>query len=205
MRVTKVGGVPEALSGAGVNFSRLVELEIPFLQRTARRYCWDPADAADLVQETLLRALSGAHLWEANSNLRGWLFTIMRNEFLTSAAAASRRGKALTLATHLATNVMAEGQSIALEMGELRSALGRLSTKQRLAVLLIAVEGRSYEEVAQSMRTTIGAVRSHLARGRERLRQLASRAVETRPLANSQIRKVSGRPSSTQLQASVAS
>jgi len=200
-----IGG-PETASSASAGFPRLVELEIPFLQRSARRFCRDPADAADLVQETLLRALSSAHLWEANSNLRAWLFTIMRNEFLTSAAAASRRGKALTMAINLATGVMAEEQSIALEIGEMRTALGRLSTKQRLAVLLVAVEGRSYEEVALSMRTTIGAVRSHLARGRERLRELASHASGNRPLWSAQVRKAAlERPSRTQLQVSLRS
>src|SRR5712691_2618807 len=59
-----------------------IEAEIPFLQRVVRRWYREAADADDLVQDTLLRALASAHLWQPGSNLRAWLVTIMRNQFL---------------------------------------------------------------------------------------------------------------------------
>src|ERR1700751_4911368 len=62
-------------------FSRMLEAELPFLRRNAGRWHREPADADDLVQETILRALSSAHLWQPGTNLRAWLVTIMRNQF----------------------------------------------------------------------------------------------------------------------------
>ena len=63
-------------------FSQRVLAEVPFLRRAVRRWHGVGADADDLVQETLLRALANSHQWEPGTNLRAWLFTIMRNQFL---------------------------------------------------------------------------------------------------------------------------
>src|SRR4051812_28755178 len=71
-------------------FRHRIEDEIPFLRRAARRWRREPADADDLVQDTLLRALANAHLWQPGSDLRAWLYTIMRNCFLTGAARSVR-------------------------------------------------------------------------------------------------------------------
>ena len=76
-------------------FAQRVEGEIPFLRRAARRWRPHPADADDLVQETLLRALANAHLWQAGSDLRGWLFTIMRNQFFAVITQSNRSSRAL--------------------------------------------------------------------------------------------------------------
>jgi RNA polymerase sigma-70 factor (ECF subfamily) len=62
-----------------------IEAEIAFLRQAVR--CWrhcETADAQDLVQDTLIRALASAHLWEPGANLRAWLVTIMRNQFLSN-------------------------------------------------------------------------------------------------------------------------
>src|SRR6266849_5187010 len=60
-------------------FWQRIETEIPFLRRTVRRWHREKADADDLVQDTLVQALANAHLWQPGSDLRAWLFTIMRN------------------------------------------------------------------------------------------------------------------------------
>jgi len=72
------------------DISRQIESEIPFLRRAVRRWHRDQADADDLVQDTLVRALANAHLYEPGSDLRAWLFTIMRNQFFARAAKANR-------------------------------------------------------------------------------------------------------------------
>src|SRR5215216_4234086 len=77
-------GLDPALTG------RLLEAEIPFLRRAVRRSCREAADAEDLVQDTLMRALASAHQWDPGSNLRAWLTTIMRNQFLTTVARGRR-------------------------------------------------------------------------------------------------------------------
>ena len=64
-------------------FFQEVEREIPFLRRRVRRWHRDRADADDLIQDTLAQAFANAHQWQPRSDLRAWLFTIMRNQFLT--------------------------------------------------------------------------------------------------------------------------
>src|SRR5260370_15526086 len=72
------------------DFSRRIEDEIPFLRRTVRRWHREKADADDLVQDTLVRALTNADLWQSGTNLRGWLFAIMRNQFLAGIGKSNR-------------------------------------------------------------------------------------------------------------------
>ena len=165
---------------AEAEFARQVEQEIPFLRRAARRWHRERADADDLVQDTLVQALANAHLWQAGTDLRGWLYTIMRNRFLAVVNRSNRSATALEEiaaaepppATHMA--------ELRLLLRDLGAALRRLSANQRSAVILIGVQGKSYDEAAQSMGTSVGAVRSHLARGRVRLKT-AMNGSDTRP------------------------
>src|SRR6266478_9246594 len=78
---------PQCSAGptASPEFLRQIEAEIPFLKRTVRRWHREKADADDLVQDTLVQALANAHLWQPGSDLRAWLYTIMRNRFLAGA------------------------------------------------------------------------------------------------------------------------
>ena len=70
---------PPAADPHQPDISQQIENEIPFLRRAVRRWHREQADADDLVQDTLLRALASAHLYQPGSDLRAWLFTIMRN------------------------------------------------------------------------------------------------------------------------------
>ena len=164
------------------DFARLLELEMPFLQRNARRWYRDPADAEDLVQDTIVRALASAHQWEPGTNLRAWLVTIMRNQFFT-AVAQSNRAKALQSEGVMDPAVAGKAEA-RLELRELGAAIARLPAKQRLAILLVAVEDKSYQEVAEAMQMTIGAVRCHLARGRARLREMVLNSTDHTPFAS---------------------
>jgi RNA polymerase sigma-70 factor (ECF subfamily) len=148
--------------------ARSIEAEIPFLRRTVRRWHREAADADDLVQDTLLRALANAHLWEPGSNLRAWLATIMRNQFLANVSRARRSKQALEMldiADSAPANVEAR-----LTLRDVDRAYQRLPNKQRSAVFLAGVEGKSYSEAAVLMGMTADAVRCHLARARDRLR-----------------------------------
>ena len=90
---TPAGGLTSQLpteSAYQPDVSRQIENEIPFLRRAVRRWHRGQADADDLVQDTLVRALANAHLYEPGSDLRAWLFTIMRNQFLAGVAKANR-------------------------------------------------------------------------------------------------------------------
>ena len=151
-------------------YLRQIENEIPFLRRSVRRWHREQADADDLVQDTLVQALANAHLWEPGSDLRGWLYTIMRNRFLAGANRSARSASALREVAEAETPPMAHASELRLLLRDLGAALRRLSSNQRSAVLLIGVEGKTYAEAAESMGTSVGAVRSHLSRGRDRLK-----------------------------------
>ncbi len=173
---------PEAPKAAQANppeFSQQIQNEIPFLRRAARRWHRDKADADDLVQDVLVRALANAHLWQPDSDLRAWLYTIMRNRFLAEVARSSRSASALKESAFAAPASATQASEVRLLLRDLGAALRRLPSNQRSAVILIGVQEKSYSEAAQRMGISAGAVRSHLARGRERLR-MAVRGSDTR-------------------------
>lgn len=147
-----------------------IENEISFLRRTVRRWHRDAADADDLVQDTLVQALANWHLWQPGTDLRAWLYTIMRNRFLAGVNRSTSSASALKEIAATEPAPTTHASELRLLLRDLGAALRRLSSNQRSAVLLIGVEGKSYAEAAESMGTSVGAVRSHLSRGRDRLK-----------------------------------
>jgi RNA polymerase sigma-70 factor, ECF subfamily len=154
-----------------------IEAEIPFLRRMVRRWHREAADADDLVQDTLLRALANAHLWQPGSNLRAWLVTIMRNQFLATMARNQRSGESAEI-IDISDHRTAAGVEARLILRDVERAFRRLPAKQRSAVLLAGIEGQPYSEVARAMGLSVDAVRCHLARAREQLRKAVYRSDE---------------------------
>jgi RNA polymerase sigma-70 factor (ECF subfamily) len=151
----------------------LIEAQIPGLRRFACALLrGDSEGADDLVQDTLERALSRWHLRRADGNVRGWLYTILYNRFLTDRHRAKRRGFHDVLTEETELPGIEGGQNSALEHRDLLRAVSALPEEQRSVLLLIAVEDLSYEEAARVLGVPIGTVMSRLSRGRERLRQL---------------------------------
>jgi RNA polymerase sigma-70 factor (ECF subfamily) len=163
-------------------FAQQIIGEIPFLRRTVRRWHRQKPDADDLVQETLMQALANAHLWQPGSNLRAWLFTIMHHQFLAAIAKSKRAAALLQIWDPNGRAAAEDSRETRLVLRDVGAVLRRLPTKQRTALQLAGVEGRSYEEVAAAMGLSVGAVRCHLARGRGRLRA-AVRGGEASPWA----------------------
>jgi RNA polymerase sigma-70 factor (ECF subfamily) len=163
--------------------ARQIEQEIPFLQRTVRRWQREKADADDLVQDTLMRALANSHLWQPGSDLRGWLFAIMRNQFLAGIGKSNRLAAVLRSFAEADRSRAPDPREARLVLRDVEEALKRLPSKQRTAVQLAGIEGKSYDEVAQAMGLSVGAVRCHLARGRERLREATDGTENTLPRA----------------------
>ena len=173
-------------SDAGLDkaeFSRKVERELPFLRRMVRRWHRDHANADDLVQETVLRALANAHLWVPGSNLRGWLLTIMRNQFFASAAKSKRTTELLATMAMRDTSVPESG-STRLRLRDVQRTLRRLPIIQRTVLVAVAIDSRSYAEVAEALGLSVGAVRCHLARARERLRAAVEGESQIAPFGN---------------------
>jgi RNA polymerase sigma-70 factor, ECF subfamily len=154
------------------DFGRLLEPEIPRLRRYARALTRDLTSADDLVQSALVRAVTKQHLWQPGTNLRAWLFTILHNQHVNDVRRSVREGANVPI-DDAVTVLTVEANAIAvLQLRDLEAALGMLAPEQRQVILLVGLEGISYEEVATILGIPIGTVRSRLSRGRDQLRML---------------------------------
>jgi RNA polymerase sigma-70 factor, ECF subfamily len=153
-------------------FHRLLEYEIPRLRRYARALTRDSNRADDLVQDTLERGLAKSHLWQLGTDLRAWLFTIMHNQYVNDIRRASRERATVDVDQVASTLAATTDPTASRQLSEFESALSRLSKGQREVVLLVGLEGMSYDEAARILRVPIGTIRSRLGRAREALRLL---------------------------------
>jgi RNA polymerase sigma-70 factor, ECF subfamily len=141
------------------------------LMRYARSLVRNPVQADDLVQDTVVRALEKAHLYENNTNLRGWLVTIMHNEHVNSVR-RSMRGAVLVSDEELGELGHSATQEAPIELQEIRGAVQRLPQDQREPLLLHWLQGLKYEEIASEMNLPIGTVQSRISRARKALRAM---------------------------------
>ncbi|KQY86062.1 RNA polymerase sigma factor [Pelomonas sp. Root1444] len=143
---------------------------LPRLRRYARALRRNDEDADDLLQDTLERAWSRARLWQGVGDMRTWLFSIMHNLHVD----ALRRGRLDTVDLDEQTPEVpvAPTQGQILVLRDLDAALAALPAEQREVLLLTALDGLAYAEIAQALGIPIGTVMSRLSRGRERLRGL---------------------------------
>lgn len=145
---------------------------LPFASRlysAARRLTGSVDDAADLVQDTFLRAYRTFENFQPGTNSRSWLFTILYSVFLNERA---RHRPTLMSAEQLNRVAAPEWEPPAVESAwslEVERALSRLPTPFRAAVLLVDIEQLSYEEAAAAAGCRIGTLRSRLFRGRKLL------------------------------------
>ena len=147
--------------------SRLEE-NIPALRRYAWALLRDDAEADDLVQDCLVRALDRLNTRNGEGDIRPWLFTILHNLCVSRWRRAKVRA-AFLAETDPEPSVPASQQSSA-ELRDVLQALDGLPMEQRQIVLLVAVEGLAYGEVAQILGIPVGTVMSRLSRARDRLR-----------------------------------
>lgn len=157
-----------------MDFVTDLESCIPSLRRYARALLRDGDRADDLVQDCLERALSRRHLWRGGPSLRPWLFKIMHNVFANQSRARARQPRPQPI-DHRADGIgMPADQGHRLALAEMARALDSLPEEQRRTVLLVALEGLSYQDVALVMDVPVGTVMSRLSRARERLRSLTA-------------------------------
>ena len=143
-----------------------------------RRYAFSlmrSADQADdLVQDCIARALGRAHLYRPDTNLRAWLFTILRNIFVSQIRAANHRRRYASdyLATESDVALPNQFHSVVLE--ECLKFMAELPVPQRQAVVLLGFSDMSYEEAAQHSGIKVGTMKSRASRGRMHLRLLSA-------------------------------
>jgi RNA polymerase sigma-70 factor, ECF subfamily len=146
---------------------------VPRLRAFAISLCGNVDKADDLVQETLLRALSHIDQFEPGTNMPAWLFTILRNLF-RSDYRKRRREVEDDDGSYAETLKSQPEQSGRLEFEELPGALAKLPADQREALILVGASGLSYEEAAQICGCPIGTIKSRVNRARGRLAELLS-------------------------------
>ena len=167
---------------------RLIEQEIPRLRRYARALTRATDRADDLVQDTLLRALNKLHLWQPGTDLRAWLFTIMRHQYVNKVRGEAREAATVDIEHISSTLVATTDPTARRQLVELDRALARLSVEHREVLLLVGLEGMDYNSVAQILDVPAGTVRSRLSRGRERLRELMGKDREPQPTTTDAVR-----------------
>lgn len=148
-----------------------IEAQIPSLRRYGRALTGNRATADDLVQDTLERALARLSLWRPGSSMRAWLFTIMRNLWISEVQRRAIR-PALHSLDDVAEPSQLPSQIDRLVLRDLGAALAALAEEQREIVLLVGLEGMGYAEAAEVTGVPIGTVMSRLKRGRDRLARL---------------------------------
>ena len=175
------------------NFQDLLEPQIPRLRRYSRALTRDTQRADDLVQDTLVRALMKQDRWEPGTNLRAWLFTLMHNQYVNNVRRANREAGTIDIDDVSSSLVATTDPTASRQLYELERALGQLAAEQREVILLVGLEGFSYEDAAKILAVPVGTVRSRLSRGRESLRRQFGIEEEIDPSLASQNRPKGGR------------
>jgi RNA polymerase sigma-70 factor (ECF subfamily) len=152
-------------------FSDLLVEHIPPLRRYARALTGNATHADDLVQDALDRAWSRMRQWQPDTNLRAWLFTIMHNLHVNTLRRNSRQNDWESLDQREFEDHQPPSQDRAMELQDLEKGLARLSPEQREVLILVCVEGMSYEEVASVLGIAVGTVMSRLHRARSEMRR----------------------------------
>jgi RNA polymerase sigma factor, sigma-70 family len=151
---------------------------LPRLRRFACGLARDAADADDLCQAAIERALKSRRQWSDGTRLDSWMYRITRNLWIDERRAAARRGFQQPVdeaVLQIAGDGAAQVEAGALR-GDVDGAMARLPDEQREVVMLVLVEGRAYREAAEILEVPVGTVTSRLARGREALMHLLGEA-----------------------------
>lgn len=144
---------------------------IPSLRAFGMSLAQNADRADDLVQETLVKAWDKQNSFEPGTNLKAWLFTILRNEFYSQ---MRKRGREVQDSDGIMTARLAihPAQEGSLDFEDFRAALDQLPEDQREAIILIGASGFSYEEAAEICDCAVGTVKSRVSRARARLAEM---------------------------------
>lgn len=147
--------------------SELLSL-IPFLRAFARSLCGDRELADDLAQDALARAWQSRESFQPGTNLKAWLFTILRNQFYSDRRRAWRQAPWDESAAERVPSAGGE-QTWAVQLSDMTRALRHLPDEQREALILVGAGGFSYEDAARIANCAVGTVKSRVARARKAL------------------------------------
>ncbi|WP_206997641.1 sigma-70 family RNA polymerase sigma factor [Trinickia mobilis] len=156
-----------------MSFEAEVVSRLPQLRRYARTLTGDPAWADDLVQDTAERALVRNSAFRAGTNLRAWLFTILRNLYIDQL----RARREIAVDDECAPWRFLEAPRTEVDgllLRDVQRALYQLPLEQREVLLLVGVEEMTYQEASSVLAVPMGTIMSRLSRAREQMRMLLS-------------------------------
>jgi RNA polymerase sigma-70 factor (ECF subfamily) len=159
------------LSAPQSAFDQGLAAMLPRLRRFAHGLTGNGADADDLAQTTIERALKARAQWEEGTRLDSWLFRIMRNCWIDVVRSRGRAGRVL-LPAEAGEQVGEDPREqieARIDLARLLAAMGKLPDEQREVVSLILIEGFGYREASEILDLPIGTISSRLARGRTAL------------------------------------
>ncbi len=145
---------------------------VPALRRYARVLVRTTDQADDLVQDCVERALSRSALYQPDTNLRAWLFTIMRNIAITQTRKEKLRRSYASERMAMDRRAEAPSQADVVVLKDSLRMMQELSSGEQQAVTLLGLYDLSYEEAANLSGLPVGTMKSRLSRGRQRLRAL---------------------------------
>ena len=144
---------------------------IPNLRAFAMSLCGNPARADDLAQETLMRAWDKIASFEDGTNLKAWLFTILRNVYFSEQR--KRKREVEDADGHLSAGIAVHPEQLGhMDASDFLVALQQIPNDQREALILVGAEGFSYEEVANISGVAVGTIKSRVNRARRRLTEI---------------------------------
>jgi RNA polymerase sigma-70 factor, ECF subfamily len=159
------------LSDAGKSLKDELLAAIPALRAFAMSLSGKPDRADDLVQETLMKAWASIASYTDGTNLRAWLFAILRNIFYSQYR--KRKREVEDADGHMAARLASPPEQIGhMDFEDFRRALQQLPHDQREALILVGASGLSYEEAAEICDCAVGTIKSRVNRARSRLVEL---------------------------------
>ena len=173
--VSRSISTPRAASGREAA-ERAVEEQVSTLRVIARGLYRDRADADDLVQDVLERALRALDQMDLDANPRGWMVTILHNLHIDRCRRQARRGVHIPAqdVPLVAEETAAEPAWAAIEVDDLRAGVERLPDELRTVYQMFALDGRAYTDIAESLGIPKATVGTRLSRARARLKEILS-------------------------------
>ena len=157
-----------------------IESHIPALRRYAHALMRDPDAGDDLVQDCLERAVAALPSRRPDGSLKAWLFRILINRHRDILRRTARAGHLVAIENLPVEPATPAGQDGHMALRETEAAIARLPDDQRRALLLVALEGASFDEAAAALEIPKGTLMSRLARARTALRTMTGRADSVR-------------------------
>jgi RNA polymerase sigma-70 factor (ECF subfamily) len=158
-----------------VNFQSEVKTATVVLKPHAMRLTRDVHDAEDLIQETIVRALNNEDKFQEGTNIRAWLFTIMKNIFINDYRKKSKRNTVIDTTDNLyylnASSTISNAGERSFVMNDIRNALMKISNELRVPFLM-HYKGYKYNEIAEQLNLPLGTVKSRIFFARKELKDL---------------------------------